>query len=360
MVENKKVLFIVEAMGGGVFTYIVELANELVNKYDMYIAYAVRRQTPKNYNEYFDKRINLIKVNSFGRSINLKKDLQSLIEIKRITNQVKPDIIHLHSSKAGVIGRLGLNGNKIPMFYTPHGYSFLMENYMPFKRIVFHRIEKICAKRPCTTISCSFSEHEETLKLTKRADYVNNGINIPQLNQIMDETEKVDHPFTVYTLGRICYQKNPEMFNKIAKSMPEVSFVWIGDGEMRNQLTATNIKITGWKERLDALKLSLNADVFLLTSRWEGLPISLLESMYMKKPCIVSDVIGNHDVIKDKENGFVCNRIDDYIQSIDYIRQNGALRITENAYHDIMDEYNTRTMAQKYSYIYEEESRERN
>ena len=129
MAEKKKILFVVEAMGGGVFTYIVELANELVNRYDMYIAYAVRRQTPENYKEYFDKRITLIKVDSFVRSINLGKDLKSVVEIKRIANQIKPDLIHLHSSKAGVVGRLVFNGNKTPMFYTPHGYSFLMEDY---------------------------------------------------------------------------------------------------------------------------------------------------------------------------------------------------------------------------------------
>ena len=49
MAEKKKILYIVEAMGGGVFAYIVDLANELVNSYDMYIAYAVRKQTPENY-----------------------------------------------------------------------------------------------------------------------------------------------------------------------------------------------------------------------------------------------------------------------------------------------------------------------
>ena len=70
MAEKKKILYIVEAMGGGVFTYIVDLANELVNKYDMYIAYAVRKQTPKNYKDYFDKRIHLIEVKNFGRAIN--------------------------------------------------------------------------------------------------------------------------------------------------------------------------------------------------------------------------------------------------------------------------------------------------
>ena len=57
MAEKKKILYMVEAMGGGVFTYIVDLANELVDTYDMYIAYAVRKQTPANYKDYFDKRM---------------------------------------------------------------------------------------------------------------------------------------------------------------------------------------------------------------------------------------------------------------------------------------------------------------
>lgn len=83
MAEKKRILYIVEAMGGGVFTYIVDLANELVNKYDMYIAYAVRKQTPKNYKDYFDKRIHLIEVKNFGRAINgwieqLRLSMQSM------------------------------------------------------------------------------------------------------------------------------------------------------------------------------------------------------------------------------------------------------------------------------------------
>lgn len=175
MAEKKKILYIVEAMGGGVFTYIVDLANELVNKYDMYIAYAVRKQTPENYKDYFDKRIHLIEVKNFGRAIDPVKDIAAFFEVKKIAAEIKPDIIHLHSSKAGAIGRMAFNG-KIPMFYTPHGYSFLMENYKPMKRRMFKLIESVCAKRNCTTISCSVGEHQESLKLTKRATYVNNGI----------------------------------------------------------------------------------------------------------------------------------------------------------------------------------------
>lgn len=350
MAEKKKILYIVEAMGGGVFTYIVDLANELADSYDMYIAYAVRKQTPKNYKDYFDKRIHLIKVKNFERAINPLKDIAAFFEVKRIAAEVKPDVIHLHSSKAGVIGRMAFDG-KIPMFYTPHGYSFLMENYKPMKRRLFKMIESVCAMRNCTTISCSLGEHQETLKLTKRATYVNNGINMAELQGIIDKTEKREHPFTVYTLGRICYQKNPTLFNEIAESLPSVKFVWIGDGELREELKSENIEVTGWADRSTAITFAVNADVFLLTSRWEGLPISLLESMYMKKVCVVSNVIGNRDVIHNGQNGFVCSKAEDFISAIEKC-EGGMENMEQRAYQDILNIYNTKVMALEYSEKY--------
>ena len=220
------------------------------------------------------------------------------------------------------------------------------------KRRVFKLIESVCAKRNCTTISCSVGEHQESLKLTKRATYVNNGINMAELQEIIDKTEKVEHSFTVYTLGRICYQKNPTLFNEIAESLPDVKFVWIGDGELRDQLTSENIEITGWADRSTAIRYAVNADVFLLPSRWEGLPISLLESMYMKKACVVSNVIGNRDVIHNGENGFVCTKVEDFVKAIEEC-QGEVEKLTEHAYQDILKMYNTKVMAEQYRKKYE-------
>ena len=352
MGEKKKILYIVEAMGGGIFSYIVDLSNELINYYDIYIAYAVRKQTPQNYMDYFDKRINLIKVENFCRSINPIKDIKAMLELKQIEKKIKPDIIHLHSSKAGAIGRIAFNG-KIPMFYTPHGYSFLMENCNAIKRILFKSIEYICAKRKCVTISCSAGEHLETLKLTKKAVYVNNGININELQKNIDKTEKINHPFTVFTLGRICYQKDPTLFNEIAKQLSDIRFIWIGDGELRNELNSSNIEVTGWVDRMKAIKYAVNADVFILPSRWEGLPISLLEAMYMKKICVVSNVIGNRDVIINNYNGFTCLNADDFIKKIKTVRINDFDRVVENAHDEILKKYNTQIMASEYKDIYE-------
>lgn len=353
MAERKKILFVVEAMGGGVFTYIVDLANELINIYDIYIAYAIRKQTPDDYKDYFDKRIHLIKVKNFERSIEPAKDIKAYFEIKKIEKEIQPNIIHLHSSKAGALGRWAFNGNKVPLFYTPHGYSFLMQNHSPAKRMIYKAVESISGKRTCTTISCSNGEHQETLKLTRNATYVDNGININELQKMMGSVGAVkEHPFTVFTLGRICPQKNPGLFNKVALALPGVRFVWIGDGELRHELTAPNIEITGWVERKLAFRHSMNGDVFLLTSLWEGLPISLLEAMYMKKLCVVNDVIGNKDVIHNENNGYVCHGIDEFVQVLRSVQGKNVSELVGRAYGDILTRYNTGIMAKKYSEIY--------
>lgn len=346
---KKKILYVVEAMGGGVFTYIVDLANELVNEFDMYIAYAVRPQTPSNYKEYFDKRVNLIEVKSFCREIKPVQELKAIKEVKAIAEEVKPDIIHLHSSKAGVIGRIAFNGKDIPLFYTPHGYSFLMKDCSKLKRTIYWLIEALFAKRTCTTISCSPGEHRETLKLTKCAVYVNNGINAEDLRLRLANVKEEEHPFTVFTLGRICFQKNPSLFNSIAEKLPNIRFVWIGDGELRSELKSENIEITGWVERDVALRKSINGDVFILTSLWEGLPISLLEAMYMKKPCVVSNVIGNNDVINNDDNGFVCDTVDDFVSAITSAK---GKALAEKAYEDLMSKYETKAQAKRYADIY--------
>lgn len=173
-----------------------------------------------------------------------------------------------------------------------------------------------------------------------------------ELQEIVDQTEKVAHPFTVFTLGRICYQKNPTLFNMIAESLPDIRFVWIGDGELREELRSKNIEISGWVDRTTAIEYAVNADVFLLPSRWEGLPISLLESMYMRKVCVVSNVIGNRDVIHNGENGFVCSDTKEFIKAIEEA-QNGADGFTERAYQDVLNMYNTKAMAKQYSEKYD-------
>lgn len=85
-----KMLYIVEAFGGGVFTYIVDLVNRLSEWYDITIAYGIREQTPKNFKDYFSLDIKLIEVNSFRRSINPLSDFKAFFEMRKIAKVVNP------------------------------------------------------------------------------------------------------------------------------------------------------------------------------------------------------------------------------------------------------------------------------
>ena len=365
MKEKKKVLHIVEAMGGGVFTYLVELANGMSDEFDITIAFGMRKETPQNYFNYFEESIKIIKVNNFTRELNLVKDVKSYFELKDIIREVNPDIIHMHSSKAGALGRLVFGLKKVKMFYTPHGYSFLMDNESTLKRKIYETIEKILGKRKCLTVACGKSEWEQSTAVTRHSTYISNGINIEKIkNNLMQadvtsETADIKKPgFTVYTVGRIDYQKWPELFNQIAERLPHINFVWIGDGDLREKLTATNITVIGWMENQIAMKLAGEFDAFILASRYEGLPISLLEAMYMKKVCIVSNVPGNRDVIKNDYNGYICDDVEQFVSAISEVERGVDLKLIDRAYKDILEQYNSECLCNGYRKLYKESGNE--
>lgn len=347
-----RLLYVVEAFGGGIFTYIRELANKLDSAFDIYIAYGIRKQTPKDFKKYFPSDIHWIEIKNFTREINLKSDFKAYKELRKVVNKVNPSIVHLNSSKAGILGRWGINGRKRKVFYTPHGYSFLMQNTNLLKRKAYKMIEKISSRKNTTTISCSLGEHRETLKLTPNAIHIDNGVEVEELKKI--KTLPRTGAFTVFTLGRISEQKNPQIFNQVANSLPNIKFIWIGDGELRNLLTAPNIEVTGWLKREKALEIAKSTDVFFLPSKWEGLPMSLLEAMYLKKYCVVSNVSGNRDVIKNNKNGFIGNNKEEYINIIHSLSKNQTnySQLLETAFKQIIDHYNTNVMGEEYVKAY--------
>lgn len=348
--EKKKVLHVVEAFGGGIFSFLVDLVNGTNEEFEIVIAYSKRNQTPDNFESYFNKKVKFIEVKNFTRSISPINDFKAFIEVKNIIKEEKPQIIHLHSSKAGFIGRFATSGKKTKMLYNPHGFSFLMQNSSKIKRMLYWLIEKVGAMRKCTIVGCSEGEYEEALKLTSNSICINNGVNVETLQKELNQLEEKNVDFNnlkICTSGRIGFQKNPRLFNDIAQCFPNIQFTWIGEGELRNELTASNINITGWKTREEVLKLVNENDVFILTSLWEGLPISLLEAMYLGKCCIVTDCIGNSDVIKDNQNGFVIKN-ENYKSIIENLDKEVYKRVSENAKQDILCEFNTKIMINKY------------
>ena len=186
------------------------------------------------------------------RSNNPIKNIKAFFKIKKIAKDVEPDIIHLHSSKAGTLGRVAFNGYKVndrpvPLFYTPHGYSSLMENHRVAKRMPYKIIEGDCGKLNCTTISCSEGRHQEMLKLNKRAAYMNNGITVKELEQNLGKIKIEDHSFTVFTLGCICHQKKPELFIEVAETMTNDIRITLINSSISLQLKPlSSLWMTSW------------------------------------------------------------------------------------------------------------------
>lgn len=350
----KKILMVCEAFGGGVFAYVSQLCNDMCNSFEVYLAYSVRPQTPKNYKDALDSRINLIEVKNFGNLKNLLVDIKLINELRKIERDIKPDIIHLHSSIAGGVGRIAFNGKHNTVVYTPHGYSFmLMGKKGSLKMWIYKQMEKALGQGNNITLTCCKSEDEVAKTVSRHTAYIESGVNVEDLSASLDGIVPVrNSKFTVYTLGRICVQKQPELFNRIAELVPEARFVWIGSGELSDKLTAQNIEVTGWKPRKEALAMAKGADIYILCSLGEAIAMSLIENMFMKKLCLVSNVMGNKSVIKDGINGFLCDKAEDYAARIKEAMKVFPESLSLQAYEDVMHIYNTHEMKRKYIEFY--------
>lgn len=184
-----KIVHITESFASGTYIYLKNLCHFLIkNNYDFNITiiYSGNRD---NFNttqllKDFDKTINFVNID-MSNTISLFKDLSSSYKISKKLRIIDPDIIHLHSSKASVIGRWAsfLSFKKHKLYYTPHGYSFLREDISPKMQIALKHIEKYTQTIfGGTTIACGDTEFEIAKKLGK-AKMVRNGINLSELQK---------------------------------------------------------------------------------------------------------------------------------------------------------------------------------
>jgi glycosyltransferase involved in cell wall biosynthesis len=313
-----KVVHIIEALGGGVYTYFKDLsfffgARGNAEGIETYIIYSGHRKEidPDKIKEDFHDNVTLIEV-SMAKKLSPVKDLKAIYMLYKELKKINPDVVHLHSSKASVLGRVAnfLLFKKSKVFYTPHGYAFLQTNISNFSKILYKTIEKyIQLFFGGTTIACGDTEYEIAKSMGKAA-LVRNGIPVNNLPAYTILPE--DKRMSVGIIGRITFQKAPSLFNEIANRFPQYDFIWIGDGELRHELTGPNITVTGWfHDPEQVLHHLAELDVYLQTSLWEGLPIAVLEAMAMKKPVLATNVIGNKDTVVQGKTGFLFDAVDE-------------------------------------------------
>ncbi len=219
-----------------------------------------------------------------------------------------PTHVHLHSSKAGFVGRFALRRqSQLKVLYSPHGLSFL-DNARPVANALRYGLERMASQWNATPVACGTGEGELLAKLTQRRAFV---LENPVDDAFFSVSDAARQGRTVVTVGRISRQKAPERFAEMARRVlalhPDVRFVWVGDGDPhgRAQLEAAGCEVTGWVDKPGVLDHLARADVYLQTSRWEGMPLSVIQAMAAGLPCIVTDVVGNRDAVEHGVSGYV-------------------------------------------------------
>lgn len=318
MYHKVKVVHIIEALGGGVYTYFRDLSNsfgddEIRNDIETTIIYSGnRKEIDRNkIKSEFSTGVNLIEINMV-REFSLFQDFKSIYHLIRELKKINPDVIHLHSSKAGVLGRIAyfFLFKKKKLFYTPHGYSFLRTDISKTTRNIYRQIEQVFQSLfKGTIVACGDSEYEIASKIGKSA-LVRNGIDVKNISCYSKPHQ--NEKLTIGIIARITAARNPSFFNEIALRFPQYNFLWIGDGELNHLITAPNIKITGWiLDREKVLEQLNTIDIYMQISLWEGLPIAVLEAMAMQKPVIATNIIGNKDIVIHNSTGFLFDHIDE-------------------------------------------------
>lgn len=328
IMKKIKVLHVSETFAAGVYTYIKDICQyfDTNNNVESYVIYSGKRKDtdPNRFSQDFSKKVTLIEV-EMEREISPVKDVISTIKLCKIIKKIKPDIVHLHSSKAGVIGRIASKAYlNAKVYYTPNGYSFVRQDISLFKKKLFKTTEYLTNKLfGGITIACGDTEFELAKRIGK-AILIRNGIDVKSLSHLIKKPN--NNIFTIGCIGRLSPQKNPYLFNCIAERLPNIKFIWIGGGELKHQMPSKNIELLGWMDREDALKKVAEFDAYIQTSLWEGLPFTIIEAMSLKKPIIATNVIGNKDAVVHNYNGFLCNSLEDFIISINTLMEDFSLK----------------------------------
>lgn len=324
-----RVFQVVESFGGGVFQSVRQICNNLPRDlFEVYLIYSLRKETPPNWESLFSEDVKKIYL-PMTREISPLRDINALFGLIKLIKKYNPHIIHLHSSKAGFLGRLAalLLGKK-KVFYSPRGFSFLMKEVSPWKRRLFFSLEKVASLFGGVILACSPGELKEAERLTGRVELLNNAIDLKEVDSIPPyrfENNKV----RVAISGRVTYARAPWLFRNIAQklSSPQVEFLWVGGGELESELKGSPVKVLGWLNRREAISYLKGIDIYLQTSLWEGMPLSILEAMACFKPVVATDVVGNRDLVVHGETGFIGRSEDDLVSYLNKLLDNPELRI---------------------------------
>ena len=319
-----------------------------------------------NNNKIKDYKVSIL------RDISLFNDFLSIINTYKIVKKESPELIHAHSAKGGVVGRIVGFLLGIKVLYTPQAFSYLSTNNK-IKRKIFLFIEKALTFKNSYLLASSNSEKGRAINEVKYKNQnvllFNNSINSIEKIEVLKINKTWPDEY-ICTVGRPSYQKNIELMihvlNEVRKEK-DIHLVLMGVGHHSDKLDDVkklidefklnkSVTLIEWTDRENIFNIINNSKFYISTARYEGLPYSIIEALALGKPCIVSDCDGNRDLIQNDNNGFVIKgeNIAEFNEKIKLLLNNEALleKLSVNAKVCFNENYNIQRNIKKLEEIY--------
>lgn len=287
---------------GGAQTVVINLANEL--SYNNKVIVVAGEGDGKMFSQ-LNENVIIERIPSLVHRLSPINEIKTVFAMKQIYRKYKPDIIHLHSSKAGLLGRLAFPPHKI--VYTVHGFDSIRIAHRKFLPL-----EILLQKRCKAIVGVSRYDEKNLISegITNNVFCVYNGISRPPLLKQDPFTHYSKYEKKVLCIARLSPQKNHNLFIEVAKLLPQYAFIWIGNQTIPDFAFPANVFFVG--NIPNAGSYTQYADLFMLPSNYEGLPMAIIEALSNGVPVVASDVGGISELL-DNKNGYAVKNNAEYM-----------------------------------------------
>jgi len=312
-----KILYVVTgAEFGGASLHVLQLMKHMVS--EGHEVGLVAAPEPRLMEEAKKLGVKVFPNPHFVRPVRPWKDFRALWPVFRAIRQFDPDIVHAHSTKAGYAARFACAILRKPVIFTAHGWAFT-EGRSFLVRHLLALAERLAAKVTAKIICVSGYDRDLALRWKvarpEQLVVIHNGID-PQPFLEADgaslRREQGLEKATVLTfVGRLAPPKDLLTLLEAVKKLPESVLLVIGDGELRPQVERSirelglvdRVRLLG--QRSDIPQILAASDIFVLSSRWEGLPYTIIEAMMAGLPVVATRVGGVPELVEDGVTGFL-------------------------------------------------------
>ncbi len=318
-----KVCHVVTRMNVGGVAVLIDnlLENFDSSKYEVLLVTGTCEAPEVDYLHSRNPNYRSIRLANFHKSLSIKDDVSSIMSLIKIIREFKPDIIHTHTSKAGLYGRVlaRLFFPRTKIVHTFHGH-LLVGYFNPIRLGIVKLIEKTLSKLSDSLVAMGTQVRDDLVsaKIAPKAKFTVffPGLNFPEFPARVTARENLNlNPSYLYCvfIGRLTQIKRPDRLLEVSKvvsqSNPQVKFLVVGDGDLANEMKEKSkaqnlpVQFLGWRQDISTVLAAV--DLLILTSDNEAVALTLIEASQAGIPVVTTPAGSVRDIAVDGLNGYV-------------------------------------------------------